>query len=386
MTRTVAITGAGGFIGAHLRRRLERQAEVVLRLVDRDDWGDPHSLAEKFAGADVVFHLAGVNRATDEEIERTNVELTERLVVALESTGNAPRVVYASSTQESRENAYGRSKRIAGDRLLAWAERSGGEAAVLALPNVFGPGCRPFYNSVVATFCRQLAVGETPQIHVDSEIEFLSVRDLVERLAEFVSAEGVVSRRVRVEGQRRLHISALLERLHTIRDALVPGGVTPDLSDPFDRDLYLTYLSHCEPVGWTREPQVHADPRGELYEVLKLAHGGQIFFSTTRPGVVRGNHWHSRKTEWFCVVRGDAIVRLKPIDGGGETVEFPVSGASPRFVAIPAFHVHHIENVGSEDLLTLFWASEIFDPADADTFADGSLLEAKSLPGSRRAA
>lgn len=385
MKRTVAVTGAGGFIGAHLRRRLERQADVVLRVVDRADWNDPNLLAEKLAGCDVVFHLAGVNRATDEEIERTNVELAERLIAALESTGATPRVVYASSTQESRENAYGRSKRLAGDRLLEWASRSGGEASVLALPNVFGPGCRPFYNSVVATFCHQLTTGEKPQIDVDAEVEFLSVRDLVGRMAAFVSAERDDSGRLRIEGQRRLRVSELLARLATIRNAFVPGGITPDLSDPFDRDLYLTYLSHCEPAGWTREPQVHADPRGELYEVLKLARGGQIFFSTTRPGVVRGNHWHSRKAEWFCVVRGRAIVRLKHVDGG-ETIEIPVSGASPRFVAIPAFHVHHIENVGSDDLLTLFWASEIFDPTDADTFPDGSLLDAKVSCDNRRAA
>jgi UDP-2-acetamido-2,6-beta-L-arabino-hexul-4-ose reductase len=385
MKRTVVVTGAGGFIGAHLRRRLERQADVALRIVDRADWSDPSALAEKLAGADVIFHLAGVNRAADEEIERTNVELASRLIAALASAGTTPRVVYASSTQESRENAYGRSKRMAGDRLLEWAARTRGEATVLVLPNVFGPGCRPFYNSVVATFCRQLATGETPRIDSDAEIEFLSVRDLVERMAAFVSAECDDSGRLRIEGQRRLRVSELLARLETIREAFVPGGVTPDLSDPFDRDLYLTYLSHCEPAGWTREPQVYVDPRGELYEVLKLAHGGQIFFSTTHPGVVRGNHWHSRKTEWFCVVRGEAVVRLKHVDGG-QTVEIPVSGASPRFVAIPPFHVHHIENIGREDLLTLFWASEIFDPADADTFSDGSLCDANRSPGDRRAA
>lgn len=394
MKRTVAITGAGGFIGAHLRRCLERQANVDLRLVDRADWNDPARLVVKLAGADVIFHLAGANRAPDEVIERTNVELAERLVTALESIGSSagsmnersPRIVYASSTQEVRENAYGRSKRAAGDRLLAWAERSGGDATVLVLPNVFGPGCRPFYNSVVATFCRQLATGQTPQIHVDAEIEFLSVSELVERLRQFVETPvAETSGRVRVEGQRRLYVSELLVRLQKIRDAFVPGGVTPDLSDPFDRDLYLTYLSHCEPAGWTREPQVHADARGELYEVLKLARGGQIFFSTTRPGVVRGNHWHSRKTEWFCVVRGEAVVRLRHVDGG-DTAEIRVSGASPRFVAIPAFHVHHLENVGSDDLLTLFWASEIFDPADADTFADGSLVGTPSPSASRSAA
>lgn len=375
MKRTVAIAGAGGFIGTHLRRRLDLATDVVVRVIDREDWRDPASLSRKLADVDVVFHLAGVSRADDQAIERTNVELADRLIGALEATEAEPRVLYASSIQESGDTPYGRSKRAAGDRLLAWSERQGAEAIVLVLPNVFGPGCRPFYNSVIATFCRQLASGETPQIHVDAEIELLSVHALVERMAELVRAESLDCGRLRVSGQRRLRVSEALAELEEVRDALLPGGVTPDLMDPFDRDLYLTYLSHCEPPGWIREPQVRADQRGDLYEILKLANGGQVFFSTTRPGAVRGDHWHSRKTEWFCVVRGKAIVRLKPVDGG-DTVEIPVSGASPRFVAIPAFHVHHIENVGSDDLLTLFWASEIYDAADADTFPDRSLLAA----------
>jgi len=169
-------------------------------------------------------------------------------------------------------------------------------------------------------------------------------------------------------------VSQLLERLRSYHEAYFQRGVTPDLSSRFQSTLYSTFLSYLDPADRVRRPPVHADARGDLCELVKTDAGGQTFFSTTAPGVTRGDHYHTRKIEWFCVVRGEAAIRLRPV-GGGPVTEFRVSGARPAFVSIPVMHAHSIENVGETDLLTVFWCNELFDPADADTFYEQVLTD-----------
>ena len=143
--------------------------------------------------------------------------------------------------------------------------------------------------------------------------------------------------------------------------------MVPDISDRFTANLYATYLSYLDLEEHCHRPEVHADHRGELFEIIRMAGGGQVFFSTTKPGVIRGNHFHTRKIEWFCVLKGEAVIRLRKV-GESNIHEFRVSGASPQFLSIPVLHTHQIENVGKEDLLTMFWCNEIFVPEDSDTY------------------
>jgi UDP-2-acetamido-2,6-beta-L-arabino-hexul-4-ose reductase len=220
---------------------------------------------------------------------------------------------------------------------------------------------------VVATFCHQLAHGGQPVIIDDQLIEFVWINDLVDVLSEIIRQppSGIAERRV--ASTARLNVSQLLTKLAAFRTSYFKENVVPDLSDPLDASLYTTFLSYVELDDHRHRPRVHHDDRGQLFEILRMATGGQIFFSTTKPGVIRGNHFHTRKVEWFCVLRGEAAIRIRRV-GDSRVREFRVSGESPEFISIPALHTHQIENIGAEELLTMFWCNEIFQPADPDTF------------------
>jgi UDP-2-acetamido-2,6-beta-L-arabino-hexul-4-ose reductase len=364
----VGTTGAGGFVGQHLVRRLAADQRVRVETCPRAAWDDAGALDRFAAGCDVIVHLAGVNRGTEQEIGEVNTALVEKLIAAAQRCARPPHIVFASSTQRERDNAYGRVKRQCENRLAEWVDGGRRRAAtVLVIPNVYGPGCRPFYNSVVATFCHQLAQGEEPTIVEDASIDFVWINDLVDQIADVVASPAGGFGMATIQKTGTLSVSALLDKLQRFCKSRFCDGVVPDLSDRFDASLFATLESYFDIDRHAWQPQVHADDRGRLFEILKLAGGGQVFFSTTRPGVVRGNHYHTRKIEWFCVVEGEAAIRIRRV-GGSEVREFRVSGREPKFVSIPVWHVHQIENTGDSDLLTMFWTNEIFNADDPDTY------------------
>ena len=380
-TLTVGLTGPDGFVGRHTALALQNADCTVVRL-DRTALSDPARLARLVARCDTVVHLAGANRGDAAEVAATNVDLAWTLVRAFESARVAPRVVYTSSTQEEPAadgtiTSYGASKREAGDVLMDWARRKETVATSLTVPNVFGPGCRPFYNSVTATFCHLLARGEQPQVQVDKDLELIFVGDLAAEIADYVVAHPEETGRVRVYGELHASVSELLEELTTMSRGYFAAGEVPDLSNEARRQLFATFLSHIPAEAQRHDRVKHADARGDFVEVLKLREAGQVSFSTTRPGVTRGEHYHTRKFEWFCVVRGQAVIRIRAV-GGTEVIEHTVDGSEPRFITIPPMHTHNITNVGSEELLTLFWISEQYDAEDADTFYEP--VEAVEMP------
>ncbi|QDU87398.1 dTDP-L-rhamnose 4-epimerase [Pirellulimonas nuda] len=364
--QVIGITGPSGFIARHLIERLGREADVTIALCPRDAWDNPLALQFFAARCDAIVHLAGMNRGDDAEIERVNLHLAERLVEALARTDSTPHVLYASTTLRESPTAYGRSKRAAEERFRAWSESTGAPLSVLVTPNVYGAGCKPFYNSVVATFCHQLARGEEPRVIDNREVSLLWVGDLVDHVKKTIYDPPTGVQTIDVPGGAPLCVSDLLTMLRDFRECYFERQVVPDLSEPLRAKLYATFLGYVELEDHRHRPPVRADHRGELFEIIKLAAGGQVFFSTTKPGVIRGDHYHTRKVEWFCVLRGDAVIRLRRV-GEGTVREFRVSGAQPEFISIPVMHTHHIENTGSEELLTMFWTSEIFDAQDPDT-------------------
>jgi UDP-2-acetamido-2,6-beta-L-arabino-hexul-4-ose reductase len=364
----VGVTGPQGFVASHLIRALNCRRGTRAFPCPREAFDDAEKLAAFVDQCDTVVHLAGMNRGDDAEIYSTNVRLVNRLVEAAENVNHSLQIVFASSTQRDRDNPYGRSKKYGEMQLATWANRGVDRQAVnLIIPNVFGPGCKPFYNSVVATFCHQLARGDEPKILSDSEVEFIWVNDLVNRIIEQLSIPGEGAREVRLSGSARMLVSELLAKLRGFRNSHAKHDTVPDISDPLNASLYATYLSHLELEQHIHRPQVHRDDRGHLFEIIRMAGGGQVFFSTTKPGVIRGNHFHTRKIEWFCVLKGEAAIRLRKV-GDTEVHEFRVSGDAPQFVSIPVLYTHQIENVGTEELLTMFWCNEIFVPEDADTY------------------
>ena len=361
----VAITGAHGFIGRNLAVALSRQG-VDVAAVGRRDGRDEWAAAVRSAA--VVFHLAGVNRPQHEsEFTTGNVESLAMLFATIERAGSSPLVVLASSTQAAEDNPYGRSKAAAERALGEWVSRTGGRAIVYRLPGVFGKWCRPNYNSVVATFCHSIARDLPIQISDPARvIDLVHVDDVVASFRRDLehSSTGISQRAV--TPTFRISLGDLAGRLQAFR-ASRQSLLVADMDDALTRRLLGTYVSYLPPDDLVYGLQVRTDARGALAELLKAPSFGQIFVSRTLPGVTRGNHYHDLKVEKFCVLEGEAIIRFRSVTGTDVT-EHRVSGRDFRVVDIPPGMAHHIENVGQSEMIVLFWANEVFDPARPDTY------------------
>ena len=366
-SRRIAITGPDGFLAWHTRCALRARGAYEELLLGRGEFDDPVAMDAVLNQADGIIHLAGVNRAADDRsIAEVNPWLAEQLVAGLERTGRVIPVVYGNSIHSDGESVFGLAKRQAAQTLAEWGSRSGAPVVDVVLPNVFGEHGRPFYNSVVATFCHLLSQDEQPQVDVDRELPLLHAQRAADVLID--ALESPQSAEIRPAGHP-MTVTGLLERLVPMRDAYRTADL-PDLSDPFTRDLFNTFRSYTFPQQWPVYPQVRSDQRGALFETVRVPGGqSQVFFSTTNPGFTRGQHYHRRKVERFLVLRGEAVIRLRRLLTD-EIVEFPVSGERPGIVDMPTMWVHSITNTGSEELITLFYADEVFDPDHPDTYPE----------------
>lgn len=367
----VGITGQIGFVGYHLWHHLRRQSDAVELVPFEDGYYDSPSQLRTFArSCDAIVHLAAMNRGDEKMLYATNVRLVEELLHALDDVQARPHILFSSSIQESLDNPYGRSKRAGRALLEQWGTRNGTRMTTFVIPNVFGPFCRPQYNSVVATFSYQLTHGEEPSIQVDKEIPLIYVQDLVELMGKTIldgTGSGVTE--VRVPHSTTRTVSSLLTMLKEYRDLYLRDGIVPPLPGGFEKALFNTYRSYIDPARFQVKLNVHRDNRGHLCETVRSHTEGQTFFSVTHPGITRGNHYHLRKVERFTVVEGTAVIRLRKI-GTEEVLEYRVSGDEPSFIDMPVFHTHNIQNVGTTDLMTLFWSNELFNPADPDTYPE----------------
>jgi UDP-2-acetamido-2,6-beta-L-arabino-hexul-4-ose reductase len=364
----VLVTGARGFIGKNLVVALKRRADVD---VIEYDLGIPLDfLEEGIARADLIYHLAGVNRPVRiEEFRSGNYDLTLKVCDEMRRLDRNPIFVFSSSTQATLDNPYGHSKRQAEEAVLTFGRETEASVFVFRLPGVFGKWCRPNYNSVVATFCYNVA----RDIPIDisdpaKEIELVYVDDVTQAFIGVMKGLWPNSddKYCLVEPTYRISLGALAEIIKGFRDSRV-SLFLPDSTDPFVRTLYATYVSYLPEDSFAYALTQHTDPRGELAELLKSPHIGQIFVSRTRPGITRGNHYHDTKVEKFVVLEGDAVIRFRHILGK-DMIEYPVSGREFRVVDIPPGYTHSIENVGQIDLIVLFWSDEIFNPDTPDTF------------------
>ncbi len=365
---TILITGAGGFIGRNLAAHLGRMEGLQLLHYDVEN---TESELEAWLGqADVVFHLAGVNRPQKvEEFETGNAGFTGRLCEILRRLKRTPKIVMSSSIQAALDNPYGVSKRHAEEALIAFARETGAPVAIYRLKNVFGKWCRPNYNSVTATFCHNIA-HDLPIAISDParQIDLIYVDDIVERfVAELREPAGPK------DGfapdtipSTRITLGDLAGRIQAFRD-MRNNLLVPDFSVRFNHCLYATYLSYVEADEREYGLTIRSDQRGNLAEFIKSRHFGQIFLSRTHPGITRGNHYHHTKTEKFFVIAGEGIIRMRQIHGN-EVIEYRVKGEDYRVVDIPPGHTHNITNVGDTEMITLFWASELFDPDHPDTY------------------
>jgi UDP-2-acetamido-2,6-beta-L-arabino-hexul-4-ose reductase len=288
----------------------------------------------------------------------------------LELTDSRPHVLFSSSTQEERDNLYGKSKHDGRILLRQWAERNGSRFTGFVIPNVFGPFGNPYYNSVIATFSHQLTHNEQPKIVVDADLQLIYISELVDLFYKKIISPAEEANVIRYEVQYTSEhkVSEILLMLKNFKEVYFDGNCFPELNSVFEINLFNTFRSYIDHS--TRNPvllEKKTDPRGTFVETVKTSLGGQFSFSTTLPGVTRGNHFHTRKIERFIVIKGKAVIELRRI-GTSEILHFELGGEQPSFVDMPVWYTHNITNVGDNELITLFWINEFFNPDDPDTF------------------
>lgn len=362
----LVVTGHSGFIGRNLCAHLDELTRDYHVLPRGTTASEAQSL---LADAQAVIHLAGVNRPiSEEEFDSGNVGYTRWLCEQLEVSSSRAAVVFASSIQANLDNPYGRSKKAAEGVLREYASNSGNRIAILRLKNVFGKWCKPDYNSVVATFCHNVAAGLPISIsNPDQAIDFVYVDDVVTSLLEAVR---VMQEKQDFSGVIESHSISLGNLAATIQafSDLPSRLVLPDFSTPLTRYLYATFLTFKSQGEWSYELDQKSDARGTLAEFIKSDGLGQIFVSKTVPGATRGNHYHHTKTEKFLVLSGQALIQMRAISDPSSVIDLRVSGDRWTVVDIPPGYTHAITNTGDSELTTLFWASEPFNPEAPDTY------------------
>lgn len=357
------LTGGNGFLGSHVRAALMEKSHEISCIAVGAKF-DLEVASRELEESDQVLHLAGVNRASETEIELGNIQFAEQLAEALLQVKNPPKlIVYANSSQASNGSVYGEAKKRAAEILRTVANKIGAEFKNVVLPNLFGEHGKPFYNAVTATFCHILVEGGKPDIKEDKELTLLHAQDA----ADLLIGNAKLAQQPLLEQTES--VSGLLSRLEGLHETYQTGQI-PDISTKFQRDLFNTYRSYVAEVRPSIELVNHADARGSFVELIRTHGGnGQSSFSTTVPGIERGGHYHRRKVERFVVLSGQARISVRKLFTS-RAVHFEVNGSTPVAIDMPTMWAHSIINVGSELLLTHFWTDDLFDPNNPDTIAE----------------
>lgn len=366
----IGITGQTGFVGYHLYNSIKLIDKFELVEFHRDYYTKTNLLEEFVGNCDVIIHLASMNRHDSAEfLYEQNVSITKELIRAIEKRGVKPRVIFSSSIQEQNvDNLYGKSKRDSRRLLEEMATRINSSFTNVIIPNVYGPFCKAFYNSVIATFCHQLVCNEEPIVNSNASIGFLYVNNLVKELIKQSEKGNVGSNCVSIPFDFEIGLNDLLLKLKYFKYTYLENCQVPVLLDFNDINLFNTFRSYIDQDGfWPKQLVQHKDERGSFVETLKANIGGQVSFSTTNKNVTRGNHFHVRKIERFTVIKGLAKVEMRKI-GSDKINIFILGGDLISYIDIPIWYTHNITNIGDEILYTQFWINEFYNENDSDTF------------------
>lgn len=366
--KNIFITGANGFIGRNLCLFLEQRED--LRCLRFDISNTREELVAGLLAADFIVHLAGVNRPNEiNEYDIGNRGFTEEIIEILLKNGKRTPILFSSSIQATMINPYGKSKYAAEELIRSYRETSGAPIYIFRLPNVFGKWCRPNYNSVIATWCYNTTRGIPIQINDSStRLRLAYIDDVVEA---FIAA---IDNKITTDSDGYCIIPKVYDRtLEQITRALESfsnsrkSQILPSFDDEFTRDLYATWISYVSENDLSYILEMKHDQRGWLTEFIKSPFLGQVFISVTRPGISRGNHWHNTKVEKFLVIKGKGLIRFRKI-GDEKVIDYMVNDEKLQVIDIPPGYTHSITNIGTEDLITIFWADEMFDSIKPDTF------------------
>lgn len=377
----ILVTGAKGFVGKNLIAELHNRKYDEIFEYDIDT--DPELLDKYVKECEFIFHLAGVNRPKDnKEFMEGNFGFTSVLLDKLKKANNKAPVLITSSIQAALNNPYGESKKAGEDLLFAYSEQTGASVYVYRLPNVFGKWCRPNYNSAVATFCNNIANDLEITVNDPSVVmNLVYIDDVVEEFIKALEGNptsletcdykglGDAGELIKFKGVSVVHqrtLGEIADLIYSFKESRKNLSI-PDMSDPFVSKLYSTYLSYLPKDGFSYELKMNEDNRGSFTEFIRNEDRGQVSVNISHPGITKGQHWHHSKNEKFLVVKGEGLIRFRKIDSD-EIIEYRVSGNKLEVVDIPTGYTHSIVNVGDEDMVTVMWANEPFNPDKPDTF------------------
>lgn len=363
----ILVTGANGFIGKNLIAELRNRKYKDILEFDTDT--DIVLLNEYTSDCEFVFHLAGINRPTDEkEFMEGNYGFTTVLLKKLREHGNRAPILITSSTQAELDNPYGKSKKAGEDLIFSYEKESDSKALVYRLPNVFGKWCRPNYNSAIATFCNNIANDLEIKVNDSSVImNLVYIDDVVD---EFINAlegkENKLGIYCSIPTVHTVTLGKVVELIQSFKESRVNLTV-PNMSNGFEKKLYSTYLSYLPRDSFSYPLRMNTDDRGSFTEFIRTLDRGQVSVNISKPGITKGNHWHHTKNEKFLVVSGEGVIRFRRIDLD-EVIEYYVKGEKLEVIDIPTGYTHNIENLSDMDMITIMWVNECFNPEKPDTY------------------
>jgi len=366
-TLKILVTGSNGFVGKNLVAELNNFGYSNLYLYNKNN--TEAELEEFTKQCDFVFHLAGVNRPENKsEYMEGNYGLTSKLLTLLKKHDNKAPVLITSSIQATVENPYGKSKKACEEILFNYSKETGVNVLVYRLPNLFGKWSKPNYNTVVATYCYNVARNLDIQVNNPESVLNLSYIDDV--LEEFLNAlqgnPSKLNEYCTIPVSHSIQLGELAALILSFKDSRTTLSI-PNLDDALTKKLYSTYLSFLPKNDFSYDLKMNVDNRGSFTEFLRTPDRGQVSVNISKPGITKGNHWHHTKNEKFLVVSGEGLIRFRKIDSD-EIIEYRVNGDKLKVVDIPTGYTHSIVNVGESDLVTVMWVNESFDPEKPDTY------------------
>jgi UDP-2-acetamido-2,6-beta-L-arabino-hexul-4-ose reductase len=364
----VGVTGSNGFIGWHLCHTLKLYTNKFELIDFKRDWFKENTKLDSFVlKCDIIVHLGGLNRHNEDSIiHDTNTGLALTLVESFKRTDFKGQLMFSSSIHEDKNNIFGNSKKVARELFRNWSELSNAKFYGLIIPNVFGSFGVPYYNSVISTFCHQLINNEAPKLETDATLNLIYIDDLIKKIIELFETES--SPRFIIEHTDIYKVSEVLELLVNFKNIYFENGQIPNFNNQFEINLFNTFRSYFNlNIHFPIKYKNNIDERGNFVEIIRLETGGQVSFSSTKNGITRGNHFHTRKIERFSVIKGKALIQLRKI-GSIEVFDYYLSGEEPAYVDMPIWYTHNIKNIGEEELYTMFWINEFYDANDHDTY------------------
>lgn len=364
----VLITGSKGFVGKNLVSTLLYMDDFEILTYDRED--DVQVLKEHTKVCDFVVHLAGVNRPENKsDFYRGNADLIKTLISCLEENDNKSPILVSSSIQAELDNDYGKSKKAGEDFLIDYGKKTGVKIFIYRLPNLFGKWSRPFYNSVVATWSHQISRNEKIEIsNPDHIMHLVYIDDLVKEIIAAINNEGnqVVDDYYAVPLSYKITLKKLAETLAYFKESRNNRYIA-NMADELTSKLYSTYLNYLPKDDFSYPLVMHSDDRGSFSEFVKSDYAGQVSINVSKANEAKGEHWHHSKNEKFLVVKGKASIKFRDIFEE-EVIEYIVSDEKFEVVDIPTGYTHNITNLKNEDLITIMWVNEPFNPNSPDTY------------------